>query len=139
MVATADTETDLLGVPVTPLKPREKPRPPVNDMGLIERVLRAASEDGFVLVGVREDVYRKTAGDRIERVPGDVDAAVHQLIDAKWLETGGMKTYRYDRYTGPARSVLVPRKTRQKATRWRSLTRPQSWNQQDQDAMKGER
>lgn len=128
-----NVETDFDGVPVAPLKPRDKPRRPVNDMDLIERVLRMASEDGFVLVGVREDVYQKLTRDRIERVSWDVDATVHQLIDGKWLETGGMKIYRYDRYTGPGRSVLVPKRTRQTAARWRSLSRPRSWDRKAED------
>lgn len=40
LMAAVNVETDLLGVPVAPLKPSEKPRRPVNDMDLIERVLR---------------------------------------------------------------------------------------------------
>lgn len=131
-------ETDFDGVPVAPLTSRDKPRRPVNDMDLIERVLRMASEDGFVLIGVREDVYRKTSGDWIERVSWDVDATVHQLIDTKCLETGGTRTYRYDRYTGPGRSVLVPRRTRQMATRWRHLHRPRSWDHDTSTKQTGE-
>lgn len=132
-MATANTETDLFGVPMTPRKPRETPRPPVNDMELIERILLIASDDGFVLIGAREDVYQRAGRELVERVSPEVDATVHQLIDAKWLDVGGSHQVRYDRYTGPAQSVLVPRKSRQAAYRWRSLTRPRSWNHQAED------
>ncbi|SDY71944.1 hypothetical protein SAMN05216215_103365 [Saccharopolyspora shandongensis] len=120
-------ETDLFGNPIAPLKPREAPRPPVNDMELVERILREASSVGFVVVGVREDVYRRVTDDLVEKASSDVDAAVHQLIDAKWLEVGGTHTVRYDRYSGPARSVLVPRKSKQTAYRWQSLSKPEAW------------
>lgn len=119
-----DGQYDLFGVPVAPLKPRETPRPPVNDMELIEQVLREASSSGFVLIGIREDVYKRTTGDVVEKVPPDVDYAVHQLIEAKWLDVGGTHQVRYERYTGSARSVLVPRKSRQAAYRWSALHKP---------------
>ena len=92
-------------------------------MDLIEDVLRMASHSGFVLVSIREDVYRRTTGDEVEKVPANVDHAVHQLIEAKWLEVGGTHQVRYDRYQGPARSVLVPRKSRQTAYRWSALAK----------------
>lgn len=117
-------ETDLFGNPVVPLTPRTTARRQVNDMELVEEVLREASSVGFVLVGIREDVYRRVTDDVVEKVTSDVDAVVHQLIEAKWLQIGGTHYVRYDRYQGPARSVLVPRKTRQTAYRWRSLVNP---------------
>ncbi|MGW1682864.1 hypothetical protein [Saccharopolyspora sp. NPDC002376] len=118
-------ETDLFGNPIEPLKPRENPRPPINDMDLIEEVLRKATTQGFVLVGqLREDVYVRTTGDEVEKVSVDLDAAVHQLIDARWLDVGGNHQVRYGRYTGPARSVLVPKRTRQASSRWAALSKP---------------
>ncbi|GAA2349685.1 hypothetical protein GCM10009854_29220 [Saccharopolyspora halophila] len=114
-------ETDLFGNPVAPLEKREQRRPEVNDMELIEKVLRAASRVGFVLVGVREDVYKRLQDDEVERVPEHIDAAVHQLIEAKWLEIGGTHHVRYDRYQGPARSVLIPTRSRRTAYRWAAL------------------
>lgn len=117
-------ETDLFGNPVEPLPARSSARPPVNDMEVIERVLREASQDGFVLIGVhREQVHRRTTGDDVEPVSAELDAAVHQLIDAKWLEVGGTHQVRYGRLTGPGRSVLVPKKSRQKSTRWDALAK----------------
>ena len=114
-------ETDLFGNPVAPLAPRKEPRPETNDMDLVERVLREASQVGFVVIGIREDIYRRVVDDQVERVSEPVDAAVHQLIDARWLEIGGTHHVRYDRYQGPARSVLVPTRSRRKAYRWAAL------------------
>lgn len=119
-----DGETDLFGNPVAPLPKREAPRPPINDMDLIETVLQTASRIGFVLVGLREDVYKRLSSDEVEKVPEDMDVAVHQLIDAKWLEIGGTHHVRYGRYQGPARSVLVPRRSKQAAYRWEALAHP---------------
>ncbi|MBB5153026.1 hypothetical protein [Saccharopolyspora phatthalungensis] len=93
-------------------------------MELIERVLREAASVGFVLVGIRELVCRRVTDDLVESVSPDVDHAVHQLIESKWLEVGGTHHVRYDRYTGSARSVLVPRKSKQAAYRWGSLAKP---------------
>jgi hypothetical protein len=118
------SETDLFGNPVEPLAPRSTPRPKVNDMELIERVLREATDPGFMVVGIREDVYRRITDDVVEKVSSDVDFAVHQLIEAKWPEIGGTHHVRYDRYTGPARSVLVPRKAKQASYRWGSVANP---------------
>lgn len=115
-------ETDLFGNPVAPLAPRKEPRQVTNDMELIEHVLRQATSPDFVLVGeFRQDVYVRTTGDEVERVAEHVDAAVHQLIEARWLEVGGTHQVRYGRYTGPARSVLVPRKSRDALRRWAAL------------------
>ena len=58
-----------------------------------------------------------------------MDVAVHQLIDARWLEIGGTHHVRYGRYQGPARSVLVPRRSKQAAYRWEALTNP--WKKND--------
>lgn len=122
-----ESETDLFGNPVAPLARVGKDDPPINDMDLIRQVLRTATNEKFVLVGANELVYRRTTGDCVERASRVEDRAVHQLIDAKWLDIGGHHTVRYDRYTGSARSVLVPRKTRAAAARWRALQRPSTW------------
>ena len=123
-----DGETDLFGNPVAPLPKREEPRPPINDLDLIETVLRTASQIGFVLVGVREDVYKRLSSDEVEKVPGHIDAAVHQLIEARWLEIGGTHHVRYGRYQSAARSVLVPRRSKQAAYRWEALANPWKTN-----------
>lgn len=121
-------ECDLFGNPVAPLAPRQAPRPVTNDMELIEQVLRIARDTKLFLIGAREDVYQHVVRDEVEKVPPRVDAAVHQLLEAKWLETGGTHRVRYGRLTGPARSVLVPRKSKHAAYRWAALKNPWSQN-----------
>lgn len=122
-----ESETDLFGNPVAPLPRTSKDDPPTNDMDFIQQVLRTATTEQFLLVGPNELVFRRTTGEYVERVSRAEDRAVHQLIDARWLQVGGNHTVRYDRYTGPARSVLVPRKTRAAASRWAALHRPRTW------------
>ncbi|MER7012053.1 hypothetical protein ABT324_11575 [Saccharopolyspora sp. NPDC000359] len=115
----------MFGNPVVPLKARRSPRAVVNDMAVIEQVLRLATSPGFVLVGrFREEVYQRTTGDEVEKVTAEVDAAVHQLIESRWLEVGGTHQVRYGRYEGPARSVLVPCRSRKASYRWSALTNP---------------
>ena len=122
-----ESETDLFDNPVAPLPRTSKNDPPTNDMDFIQQVLRTAITEQFLLVGPNELVFRRTTADYVERVSRAEDRAVHQLIDATWLHVGGHHTVRYDRYTGPARSVLVPRKTRAAASRWGALQRPPNW------------
>lgn len=98
-------------------------------MDLIQRVIRTASISGFVLVGGNERVYQRTTDNHVEQVSTDVDDAVHQLIKRKWLHVGGTHHVRYGRYQGPARSVLVPKKSRDMVHRWQALQRPKSWQQ----------
>ena len=122
-----ESETDLFGNPVAPLPRTSKNDPPTNDMDFIQQVLHTATTEQFMLVGPNEVVFRRTTADYVERVSRTEDRAVHQLIDAKWLHVDGTHRVRYDRYTGPARSVLVPRKTRAVASRWAALHRPPTW------------
>ncbi len=120
-------ETDLLGNPVASPAPRSEPRPTVNDMELIERVLREAASVGFVLVGIRELVCRRVTDDLVESVSPDVDHAVHQLIESKWLEVGGTHHVRYDRYTGRRGRCWCPgsrNKPRIAGARWQSRGKP---------------
>ncbi len=114
-------ETDLLGNPVAPLPAKVKAGPPVNDMALIQSVLRTAIRIGFVVVGSGERVFHRMSGDVVERTSGDTERAVHQLIVARWLTVGGTHMVRYDRYQGPAKSVLVPRSSRDALLHWSAL------------------
>ena len=118
---------DLFGNPVASLPRGDAGKSPINDMDLVEMVIRSAATEKFVLVGTGERVFRRTTGSYVERVESGVERVVHQLIEARWFEVGGTHTVFYDRYEGPARSVLVPRKTRQAAARWSSLQRPKTW------------
>jgi hypothetical protein len=97
-----------------------------NDMGRIESILRTAMEDGFALIGSSRRVYRLVGKDQIEKVPRHVEDAVHQLIAAKWLEEGGTHRYRQGAHSEPGKSVLVPRKSKDAAHRWRALKKPQT-------------
>lgn len=128
VVLRMESETDLFGNPVATLQRADRGKPPVNDMNLVEMVIRSAATEKFVLVGPGEKVFRRTTGSYVERVESGVECVVHQLIEARWFDVGGTHTVYYERYEGPARSVLVPRKTRQAAARWGNLQRPNTWN-----------
>ena len=122
---------DLFGNALTTTVPVETGRPPVNDMDVIERVLAVAENTGYVLVGSSERVYRLVANKTIEAAPVVESDAVHQLLDSKWLTKGGTHIYISDGQSGPGNSVLVPRATKEKARKWRSLAgRPTTANQQ---------
>lgn len=112
---------DLFGNELTATVPVETGRPPVNDMNLIERVLQVAENTGYVLVGPAERVYRLVANKAIETAPLVEADAVHQLLDSKWLTKGGTHTYTCHGHAGPGNSVLVPKATKDKARKWRSL------------------
>ena len=123
VVIRMESETDLFGNPVAPLVRTNTEDPSINDMDFIRKVLRTAATEKFVLVGQNELVFRRLSGEDVERASRAEDRAVHQLIDAKWLEVGGNHMVRYDRYSGPARSVLGPIKTRATAARSRRAAR----------------
>ncbi|MEU5257341.1 hypothetical protein [Amycolatopsis sp. NPDC021455] len=121
---------DLFGNELTATVPVETGRPPVNDMDLIEKVLAVAENTGYVLVGSAERVYRLVANKTIETAPMVEADAVHQLLDSKWLTKGGTHIYTCHGHSGPGNSVLVPKATRLKARKWRSLAaRPTTPNQ----------
>ena len=122
-------DVDLFGNLVPAPQPSAADRPPINDMDLVETVLAAAVAPGYRLVGAREKVYRcsETRKDAIEPVPSYEDTAVHQLIDARWLEVGGNHRCCYRQFEGHGRSVLVPRRTKEAMARWRAYKRPTNW------------
>jgi hypothetical protein len=127
-------DVDLFGRPVEqpPTAPPRRKRVVHNDMDLIERVLHVAQNDGYAVIGMQERIYRVTGSHygvlEIEAVPVAESEAVHQLLDNGMLTVGGGHQYRYrNNREGPGNSVLVPHATRQKARRWRALTRPSTW------------
>jgi hypothetical protein len=122
-------DVDLFGNPVDEPSQPVPDRPPINDMDLVESVLAAAVAPGYRLVGTQEKVYRRseTRTDEIEPVPSYEDTAVHQLIDARWLEVGGNHRCTYRQFEGHGRSVLVPRRTKEAMSRWRAYKRPSHW------------
>lgn len=123
------TDVDLFGNEVPTPAPTAPDRPPINDMDLVEAVLAVANSTGYRLVGAREKVYRcsEVHKGHIEPVPAYEDVAVHQLIDAKWLQVGGSHPCTYRQYEGYGRSVLVPRRSKEAMARWRAYKRPTTW------------
>jgi hypothetical protein len=104
----------------------------INDMDAIQDVLDRAVRVGYMLVGANEQVYRKVQGSQIneiERVSINEAELVHQLIRQKYLTVGGNHHCVHGRSSGPANSVLVPRDTRHRLSRWHALKRPTTWPQ----------
>lgn len=98
-------------------------RVPINDMELMQTVLQTAIRSGFVLTS--GGAVRRCEDDaHAAAVPNDVDRAVHQLIDTRWLEVGGVKGVQDGRHRTTARSVLVPRSSRQRLAKWQALDTP---------------
>jgi hypothetical protein len=91
----------------------------VNDMQLIERVLGVAETQGYALVGPADRVYRRGARGEIAPAPGYEAEAVHQLLAGKHLTRGGQHQFTCGPYSGIGESVLVPRRTKDLARRWR--------------------
>ncbi|MGH3926365.1 MAG: hypothetical protein ACRDTT_26455 [Pseudonocardiaceae bacterium] len=122
-------------------RPALKPvRGTTNDMDLIESVLRTAIDPGYVVIGAAESVHLYCGGpDReVERAPSYESDAVHQLVDQKLLTIGGVpaRVTREGEETR-ANSVLVSRKARGMASRWRSYKRPESWGAKRHAAVEG--
>jgi SLOG family YspA-like protein len=126
--------TDLFGHEVPEPLAIQPARTVTNDMDLMESVLGKAIQTGYRLVGAQERVYRCTGREgEIEPVPRHEEDAVHQLITQKYLEIGGTHVCTWRQYEGPARSVLVPKRTRQLAARWGAYHRPTTWGPRRHD------
>lgn len=130
-------DLDLFGNPVAgpnrPATPDPTPDPmsvalPVNDMDLVEAVLSSAGNVGYHLASAGEKVYR-CAGTRVEPVPGYEDTAVHQLIDARYLEVTNHRTCPFagDRMQGHGRPVRLSKHGRDALSRWKAYQRPSTW------------
>jgi hypothetical protein len=115
-------DTDLFGEPVERPVPERGPYYATNDIAVIEEVLRKAASDlGYVLIGVSEQVYRLVDSDRVERVPIDEEDVVHQLLSESLLSVGGRRTIDFGRFDCVANTVAVPLATRRMLSRWRAL------------------
>lgn len=105
--------------------PAPKPAPTaINDIDLFVSVVKAAQEPGYVVIGPAEKVYRRepsTATDAVATVPRYESNMVSQMLDTGHLTIGGHHHVTYGDREGPARSVLVPARTRQMITRWANL------------------
>jgi hypothetical protein len=106
-----------------PLPTSTPDSPAVNDLELIEAVIRTATEPGYVLIGPSEQVYVREAGTRndVYRAPSYEAAAVAQLLDSRHFTVGGTHTVKYGQREGPARSVLVTALARNMLDHWAAL------------------
>jgi hypothetical protein len=124
--------TDLFGNPVeaAPRRPSTPDPPPVNDMDLVNAVLSSAGTVGFHLGSGDRKVYR-CADTRVEPVPSYEEVAVHQLLDAGYLDVTKTRacpfaTHRKVEGHGPA--VRLTKRGTTAFNRWRAYKRPTTWN-----------
>ncbi|GGM72634.1 hypothetical protein GCM10012275_49060 [Longimycelium tulufanense] len=129
-------EVDLFGNPVesgSESQAAERAaRKAINNIDVVLEVVKAATSDlGYVLGPRGRQVFRKDGSEEIRRVSWQEGNAVHQLLDQGWLTVGGQHSYRLlgGREFVWARSILVPKATRQRLHHWLSLRRPESWSQ----------
>ncbi len=132
--AGGDGQLDLFGQPVTIPAPRLAPQPvsqiESNDVDLMHTIATNAARCGYLLVGGSERVYTRVPDkhpDEVARVPRYVEDAVHQLLRRRWLSTGSQHHVTCGAVSLTGASVLVPRDTRARITRWERLQRPPSW------------
>jgi hypothetical protein len=117
-------QMDMFGGPDAPVQGPVIETSATNDLDLIESVIRVARETGYVVMGPGEQVYHRDFDggllDGIELAPGYEAEAVHQLIRRGLLTIGGGHTVSHEGHSCRADAVLVPRKTRDMAGRWRA-------------------
>ena len=104
-------ETDDHGPPATQ-DPRE-----------VARIVATAQEPGLLLIErtglvLHVDPARPGCADAVSRHDGDT---VVQLLDTGHLQLGGTHHVHHNGSEGPARSVLVPKVTRDMTARWQHL------------------
>ena len=95
----------------------------VQDPELVADVVRTADGTGFLLVERSQRVVKadpSTPG-VVDSAPRHEQDAVLQLLDSGHLRTGGTHHVHHHGHEGPARSVLVPKQTRDMVTRWSNL------------------
>jgi hypothetical protein len=89
----------------------------------VARIVALAQDPGLLLIErtglvLRTDPARPGCADTLARHDGDT---VAQLLDTGHLKLGGTHHVHHNGSEGPARSILVPRATRDMATRWQHL------------------
>lgn len=89
----------------------------------VARIVQTAQEPGFLVIErtglvLRADPARPGCAEAVPRHDGDT---VGQLLDSGHLKLGGTHHIHHNGDEGPARSVLVPRATRDMVTRWDHL------------------
>lgn len=112
--------------PQQPIPAQRRPQTTINDPELVAAVIRTATDPGYVLIGPAERVFLRESGATgrgapVEPVPSYERDTVRQLLDAGHLTVGGTHIVRYGGREGPARSVLVPKATRNMVARWANL------------------
>lgn len=89
----------------------------------VARIVTTAQDPGFLVIErtglvLRADPARPGCADAVARHDGDT---VTQLLDTGHLKLGGSHHVHHAGQEGPARSVLVPKATRDMVTRWDHL------------------
>lgn len=107
----------------------------VNDMDLIETVLKLAKEPGYVLIGDSPEasgeggVWRRRtrSGPEVDEAARHEGVAVRQLLRQGLLTRGGFHVVCRGRHETQARSVLVPDSTQRLSRRLGAYQRPAVW------------
>ncbi|WP_255426207.1 hypothetical protein [Pseudonocardia sp. C8] len=89
----------------------------------VARIVTTAQDPGFLVIErtgrvLRADPARPGCAEAVSRHDGDT---VAQLLDSGHLKLGGTHHVHHAGHEGPARSVLVPKLTRDMVTRWDHL------------------
>lgn len=89
--------------------PTAAPGPGTNDLDLVETVIGLAMEPGYVLIGEREQVWRRRVHRGVEVVAAGADEvlAVRQLLAAAVLTRGGSRLVEHRSGQTSAVSVLA--------------------------------
>ncbi|TCK27118.1 hypothetical protein [Pseudonocardia endophytica] len=122
--ATSVEQGALFGEPVTvPADRGAASTAATQDVELVASVLRLAQDPGYRIVERSGRVFRVDPANSgaVDEVPRYEADTVGQLLDGGLLELGGNHTITHRGHTGPARSVLVPKRSREMATRWSNL------------------
>jgi hypothetical protein len=100
-----------------------------NDVDLMHTIAANAVRCGYLLVGANQRVYTRVVdgGDEVARVPRYEEDAVHQLLRRRWLTLGTPHRITCGAVSLIGTTVLVPKDTRARITRWAHLQRPPSW------------
>ena len=119
---TATVQGALFGDPVTVATDETDPVA-TQDPREVARIVHTAHDPGYLLIErtsrvLRADPTRPGCADAVSRHDGDT---VAQLLDSGHLKLGGTHHVHHAGQEGPARSVLVPKQTRDMVSRWDHL------------------
>ncbi|MEV1295822.1 hypothetical protein [Pseudonocardia sp. NPDC049635] len=119
---TGTVQGALFGDPVT-VETTEHGPMATQDPREVARIVTLAQDPGLFVVErsglvLRADPARPGCADAVSRHDGDT---VVQLLDTGHLRLGGSHHLHHAREEGPARSVLVPKQTRDMVSRWTHL------------------